>query len=202
MLQKINKMNGGDINMRNEKGFTLIELLLVILIIGILLALIVPNFSIIQERARQTNVKNNMRIFYVAFGAYATDHAGAFPSTDLEYIEYYLPGGDILTEQPGIYPTNPYSGAPYSDADLDYTTDAWETTEYQMLDEESAVYTDLEPVIGEYGEINIGGYDPGTGTLGVPVGLSIWGYGTNLVYPLLSSGSAAEENRVFFVYYY
>ena len=60
----------------NKKGFTLIELLVVILIIGILLALIIPNFVLFQERARRTSVKNNMHVVQTCMEAYATDHQG------------------------------------------------------------------------------------------------------------------------------
>jgi prepilin-type N-terminal cleavage/methylation domain-containing protein len=186
--------------MRNQKGFTLIELLIVILIIGILLALIVPNFSIVQDRARQTNVKNNMRIFDIAFGAYAVDHMAAYP-LDVDGISYYLPGGDPEAGTAGIFPTNPYSGTAYEDgADFDYTPDAWTELTYQVADETGdCEYMGLFAYVGAYGEINIGGYDP-AGTL-IPVGFSIWGYGTNIEDPLHTSGTAFEGNRVYFIYY-
>jgi hypothetical protein len=58
---------------------------------------------------------------------------------------------------------------------------------------------DLFAYVGAYGEINIGGYDP-AGTL-IPVGFSIWGYGTNIEDPLHTSGTAFEGNRVYFIYY-
>jgi type IV pilus assembly protein PilA len=188
--------------MRNQKGFTLIELLIVILIIGILLALIVPNFSIVQDRARQTNVKNNMRIFDVAFGAYAVDHMAAYP-LDVDGISYYLPGGDPEAGDAGTYPTNPYSGTAYEEGiDFDYTPDLWGDLSYQCADENGVdcAYTELTPAVGAYGEINIGGYDPAV--TGFPIGFSIWGYGAGLLEdPLHASGTANEMNRIYFIYY-
>lgn len=189
--------------MRNQKGFTLIELLIVILIIGILLALIVPNFSIVQDRARQVNVKNNMRIIEVAIGSYSVDHMAAYPA-DLDGLEPYLPGGDPDVGDAGVYPTNPYSGVAYNavDEDLFYDPAEWDDLGYQIADENGGAVLECPYVdyIGDaYGQINIGGYDP-LGT-GIPVGFSIYGWGRYMDDPLRTSGTITETNRVYFIYY-
>ena len=49
-----------------SKGFTLIELMIVVAIIGILAAIAIPNFSRFQARAKQSEVKTNLKAIYTA----------------------------------------------------------------------------------------------------------------------------------------
>lgn len=119
--------------MRSREGFTLIELLVVILIIGILLALLIPNFVLFQERARRTSVKNNIHIVQTCLEAWAVDHGGYYPDAELDpfedpaglpadgYIAAYFPGGDPFGASgagtPGRFPVNPYTGLTYNHED-------------------------------------------------------------------------------------
>ncbi|HEX2758559.1 MAG TPA: prepilin-type N-terminal cleavage/methylation domain-containing protein [Thermoanaerobaculia bacterium] len=58
---------------RNNKGFTLIELLIVVAIIGIIVAIAIPNLLNAIQRAKQKRTMGDMRTAGTAAEAYAVD---------------------------------------------------------------------------------------------------------------------------------
>ena len=58
---------------RNSKGFTLIELLIVVAIIGIIVAIAIPNLLNAIQRAKQRRTMGDMRSAATAVEAYAVD---------------------------------------------------------------------------------------------------------------------------------
>ncbi len=58
---------------RNSKGFTLIELLIVVAIIGIIVAIAIPNLLNAIQRAKQRRTMGDMRSTATAVEAYAVD---------------------------------------------------------------------------------------------------------------------------------
>ncbi|MCP4548984.1 MAG: prepilin-type N-terminal cleavage/methylation domain-containing protein [bacterium] len=90
--------------MRTCKGFTLIELVIVVVIIGILAAIGIPNFILMQNRAREANVKCNGHACQMAVEDYSAQNGGAYPpaGTAAADIAGNMPGGIIFT--------NPFNG--------------------------------------------------------------------------------------------
>ncbi len=58
---------------RNNKGFTLIELLIVVAIIGIIVAIAIPNLLNAIQRAKQRRTMGDIRSTATAIEAYAVD---------------------------------------------------------------------------------------------------------------------------------
>jgi general secretion pathway protein G len=58
---------------RNSKGFTLIELLIVVAIIGIIVAIAIPNLLNAIQRAKQRRTMGDMRTVATAIEAYSVD---------------------------------------------------------------------------------------------------------------------------------
>lgn len=64
----------------NQKGFTIIELLVVIVIIGILVALALPNLFSAQARGRDTDRKNELKNLQTKLETHFNDN-GEYPAT-------------------------------------------------------------------------------------------------------------------------
>jgi prepilin-type N-terminal cleavage/methylation domain-containing protein len=69
---------GGKI-MKLQKGFTLVELLVVITVIGILVALAVPNMQRIRTKAKEAKVMNGIHVIQTSLETFASNHDGLYP---------------------------------------------------------------------------------------------------------------------------
>ena len=87
--------------MRDQRGFTLIELMIVIVIIGILAAIAIPNFIEMVGRAREGATKSNMHTLQVAAEDYAVSYDGSYSTV--------IDASHIADRLPGNY-KNPFSG--------------------------------------------------------------------------------------------
>jgi general secretion pathway protein G len=93
------------VRLRDERGVTLIEMMLVIIIIGILVAMVVPRLTGRSEQARVAAAKADIEAnLAVALDLYELDN-GVYPTTEQ--------GLDALLEEPSIEPIPPAWNGPY-----------------------------------------------------------------------------------------
>ncbi len=90
--------------LKKSGGFTLLELLIVIVIIGILAVLIVPNLTAGPKRARDSQRKSDMRNVKTALETYFNDN-NTYPATGWAAASAALVPGYIKA-----MPTDPKAG--------------------------------------------------------------------------------------------
>ena len=79
--------------LRRQSGFTLIELMIVVVVIGILAAIAIPNFIAMQMRAREGSTKANMHTLQVGAEDYAVQN-NSFYADNASSLVSLLPGGN------------------------------------------------------------------------------------------------------------
>ena len=100
---------------RNRKGFTLIEILIVVLIIGILLAIAIPNFVKARATSRTKACISNMRMIDSAKQQWAMDNNQ--PGTAVPAV------ADVLNYiSSAAMPTCPEGATPYTVTSVDTKT--------------------------------------------------------------------------------
>lgn len=97
-----------------QTGFSLIELVIVIAIIGIISLILFPNFSVIQNKAKETSLKSTAHSLQLSIEAYYLNH-GSYPDGTLSVtaLASTLETSGELSKMP----TNPFTGTSCSDSD-------------------------------------------------------------------------------------
>ena len=64
----------------SKKGFTLVEILIVVIILGILAAIVVPQFTEASSDAKLSNLTTNLQAIRAQLELYRLHHNGAYPA--------------------------------------------------------------------------------------------------------------------------
>jgi type IV pilus assembly protein PilA len=86
---------------QDDKGFTLIELMVVVLIIAILIAIAIPTFLGLRERAQDRAAQAELRDGLTAAKAFYTDDE-TYTGFDVDAAEAIEPSLDWAGGEPGI----------------------------------------------------------------------------------------------------
>jgi prepilin-type N-terminal cleavage/methylation domain-containing protein len=96
-------------SMRDHRGFTLIELMIVVVIIGILAAIAIPNYITMQDRAREGRVKSNAHTVQLTAEVFAVNNDGMYSDAGADLLPL-LPDGAMLDNVFTGAPTEPQFG--------------------------------------------------------------------------------------------
>ena len=94
----------------SQNGFTLIELMIVVVVIGILVAIAIPNFASMQRRAYEGATKSNMHTLQMTIEDYALQNDGGYPTSATSALTDGRKLADVCPT--GNYPINPYTKLP------------------------------------------------------------------------------------------
>lgn len=101
-----------DKHMKAKSGFTLVEILIVVVILGILAAIVIPQFTDASEDAKEASLLSNLQTMRGQIELYKAQHNGVVPGdvttvSGAAAVEAALTG---LTNASGIAQTAPGAG--------------------------------------------------------------------------------------------
>jgi general secretion pathway protein G len=95
---------------RMRKGFTLVEILIVVIILGILAAIVIPQFTQASTEARLSNLKTNLQTIRSQLLLYKTQHNEAYPGATFstQLTTYSDISGGTATAPDSTHTFGPY----------------------------------------------------------------------------------------------
>jgi len=89
------------------KGFSLIELMVVVVIIGLLASMVIPNMTRMANRAKEATVKQNMHLLQTAVEDFSVLSTGRYPDNGTDLSD---DGHTVMQLCPGaVYPESPFT---------------------------------------------------------------------------------------------
>jgi general secretion pathway protein G len=92
-------MNATRIIRQSRKGFTLVEILIVVIILGILAAIVIPQFTNASQDARRNNLRSTVATLRAQVALYKMQHGDTLP--------------DLVTNWDPLLNTSTYAGTTY-----------------------------------------------------------------------------------------
>lgn len=96
--------------MFQRAGFTLIELMIVVVVIGLLAAMAIPNYMNMQNHAREASTKSNAHTVQLAVEDFSVRNDGLY-STNPADLTPLLPGQGLMVNSFSGISTEPQFGA-------------------------------------------------------------------------------------------
>ncbi len=107
-----------------KKGFTLVEILIVVVILGILAAIVIPQFSDASTEARVSSLTSDLQTVRSQIELYKIQHSDALPGSQGVVFETCMttwtdifgavqtgPGDNIYGPYMRVMPTNPFNNS-------------------------------------------------------------------------------------------
>jgi general secretion pathway protein G len=101
---------------RNRRGFTLVEILIVVIILGILAAIVIPQFTSASTDARKSNLTTQLQSLQEQIAYYKLQHNNAYPLLITTgwtvFTEYSDINGNLSATQDATHVYGPYFTTP------------------------------------------------------------------------------------------
>ncbi|MBS3735096.1 MAG: prepilin-type N-terminal cleavage/methylation domain-containing protein [Phycisphaerae bacterium] len=104
--------------MMGSKGFTLVEILIVVIILGILAAIVIPQFTEASEDARESALASDLQTLRSQIELYKVQHNDRYPSQDSGEAVGDMDGGEFVTDLTSV--TNSAGTTAAGDGALNY----------------------------------------------------------------------------------
>src|SRR5579862_6090691 len=96
---------------RNHSGFTLVEILIVVIILGILAAIVIPQFTNASSSAKTSSVQSTLQSIRSQIELYKIQHSDTPPTITLMWTALTGPTdstGNTSTTNGGVFVNGPY----------------------------------------------------------------------------------------------